>query len=949
VIYRILDALKEHSLLVETANLKKLENWQGKVQTDNRKIKPGDIFVCIQGANFDGHNFINSALEKGAALIVCREINKKDIPYIKVKDSRKAAAVIARTVMLPEKITYTLIGITGTNGKTTTSLILYEALRNLGFRCGWIGTLGYYIEGKKFPSERTTPDIIELNEIFAQMIKAKVDYVVMEVSSHSLSLDRIYGVKFDYCLFSNLGYDHLDFHQTLENYGKAKMSFFEQGAKDGSISVINTADSFGVQIRDMLKEKKAKVYSLGSNDAEFQYLDIKTDISKSSFKLVAENCEISVTSRLIGSFNIQNLGLAALTLYALGFSPEEIHHSLQDIPPVKGRLERVENNCKIGIFIDYAHTPEAIENVLKAVEDLPHKRILTLMGTGGDRDKGKRPLMLKSALNHSDVVIISDDNPRSENPEAIIKDIVSSADIFLPWWIIRNRQQAITSIIRLAQKEDIVLICGKGSEDYQEIEGIRHHFNDREETLKALSEREAINKDDDELILPIDQTLLKLLLTPNWEPEPKGYREPSSYYFLSTDSRSIKPGSVFIAIKGERYDGHSYLEDILKIKENCAIGEIPYPLNQSSEKNRYYQVDNCLKAMGLISRKYLQLFPAKKIALTGSTGKTTCKELMAQVLQSSAPVLKTLANENNIIGLCKTIIRIKPEQQYAIFELGTNHFGEIAALAEVANPDIGIILNIGPSHLEYFGDEEGVFREKITLFKRPLALRLYPGDDYRFKCFANEGISIGYNENCDYRITQHKCYSENQSFYLNEDLWVLPYGAPHFALNSAFAIVLGLKLGIKKEKIQTALNEPIQLELRNQVEKRGTGLLILDCYNANPYSMQKALEYWQELNPELPHYAILGDMLELGESSIMYHQMISAMLSEMHYEQLITVGNYSRIFHPENESPILHYNTVEELIANRKLNSLPENAVILVKGSHAIQLERIIPILKGEN
>jgi len=949
VIYRILDALKQHSLLVETANLEKLENWQGKVQTDNRKIKPGDIFVCIQGANFDGHNFINSALEKGAALIVCREINKKDIPYIKVKDSRKAAAVIARTVMLPEKITYTLIGITGTNGKTTTSLILYEALRNLGFRCGWIGTLGYYIEGKKFPSERTTPDIIELNEIFAQMIEAKVDYVVMEVSSHSLSLDRIYGVKFDYCLFSNLGYDHLDFHQTLENYGKAKMSFFEQGAKDGSISVINTADSFGVQIRDMLKEKKAKVYSLGSNDAEFQYLDIKTDISKSSFKLVAENCEISVTSRLIGSFNIQNLGLAALTLYALGFSPEEIHHSLQDIPPVKGRLERVENNCKIGIFIDYAHTPEAIENVLKAVEDLPHKRILTLMGTGGDRDKGKRPLMLKSALNHSDVVIISDDNPRSENPEAIIKDIVSSTDIFLPWWIIRNRQQAITSIIRLAQKEDIVLICGKGSEDYQEIEGIRHHFQDREETLKALSEREAINKDDDELILPIDQTLLKLLLTPNWEPEPKGYREPSSYYFLSTDSRSIKPGSVFIAIKGERYDGHSYLEDILKIKENCAIGEIPYPLNQSSEKNRYYQVDNCLKAMGLISRKYLQLFPAKKIALTGSTGKTTCKELIAQVLQSSAPVLKTLANENNMIGLCKTIIRIKPEQQYAIFELGSNHFGEIAALADVANPDIGIILNIGPSHLEYFGDEEGVFREKITLFKRPLALRLYPGDDYRFQCFANEGISIGYNENCDYRITQHKCYSENQSFYLNEDLWVLPYGAPHFALNSAFAIVLGLKLGIKKEKIQTALNEPIQLELRNQVEKRGTGLLILDCYNANPYSMQKALEYWQELNPELPHYAILGDMLELGESSIMYHQMISAMLSEMHYEQLITVGNYSRIFHPENESPILHYNTVEELIANRKLNSLPENAVILVKGSHAIQLERIIPILKGEN
>ncbi len=318
MINRILYALQQHSLLVETANLAKLENWQGKVQTDNRKIKPGDIFVCIQGANFDGHNFINSALEKGADIIVCREINKRDIPYIKVKDTRKAAAIIARTVMLPEKIPYTLIGITGTNGKTTTSLLLYEALRNLGFRCGWIGTLGYYIGVKTF-LERTTPDIIELNEIFGQMIEAKVDYVVMEVSSHSLSLDRIYGVKFDYCLFSNLGRDHLDFfhHQTLENYGKAKMSFLNKEQKMAvyllSIQLITGSDKG-------YAEKRAKVYSLGGNDAEFQYSDIKTDINTSSFKLIAENCEIPITSRLIGSFNIQNLGLTALTLYALGVS-----------------------------------------------------------------------------------------------------------------------------------------------------------------------------------------------------------------------------------------------------------------------------------------------------------------------------------------------------------------------------------------------------------------------------------------------------------------------------------------------------------------------------------------------------------------------------------------------------------------------------------------------------
>ena len=949
MINKILDALEQNSILIETANLEQLQNWQGKVQTDTRKLNPGDIFVCIKGANYDGHNFIELACEKGAAIIVGQEFDNLTFPYIKVKDSRKAAALIARIVMLPEKIPFTLIGITGTNGKTTTSIMIYEALRNLGFRCGWIGTLGYYIEGKSFPSERTTPDIIQLNEIFAQMVNERVNYIVMEVSSHSLSLNRVYGVKFDYCLFSNLGRDHLDFHLTIENYGQTKMSFFEQGAKDGSVAIINTGDPFGIKIKEMLVEKQAKVYSLGGEDADFRFADIKTDINNSSFKLLSAKDEIYIISRLIGSFNIQNLGLTALTLYAMGFGAEEIHKSIKDIPPVQGRMEKVENDYGIGIFIDYAHTPQAIDNVLKAGEELPHKRMLCLIGAGGDRDKGKRPLMLKAALNHSDVVIISDDNPRCENPEVIIKDIVSSSDVFLPWWIIRDRKQAIESLIRLAQKDDIVLICGKGSEDYQEIEGAHYHFDDRETTLEALAKRKTKAKDDAEFILPVDQTLLKLLFNPNWNPEPTGYKQPLCYKYLYTDSRILKPESIFVAIQGEKFDGHNYLIDVLAHKGNCAIGEKPYPEKATIAEFQYFQVKNSLEAMGSLCRKYLSLFAAKKIALTGSTGKTTSKELMAQILESSAPTLKTLANENNMIGLCKTILRIKPDDIYALFELGTNHFGEIASLADVADPEIGIILNIGPSHLEYFKDEDGVFQEKIALFNRPLALRLYPGDDSRFQSFAKMGLSIGFNENCDYRITQHQVLGNSQSFYLNEDLWILPYEAPYFALNAAFTIVLCLKLGISKEDIQSALSKPIELELRNQVEKRGTGILILDCYNANPYSMQKALEYWQSLSLEQPHYAVLGDMLELGESSALYHNMIAAMLSEMHYEKLITVGSYSRLYHPDSENSILHYNKVEELIASEILQTFPENAVILVKGSHSIQLERIIPILKGEN
>lgn len=949
VIDKIVKTLKKHSLLIEMGGLEHLPNWQGKMRTDNRKISAGDIFVCIKGEFFDGHSYIKSALEKGAALIVGEEFNNPDFPFLKVKDSRKAAALIARLIFLPEKIPFTLIGITGTNGKTTTSLMIYEALKNLGFRCGWIGTLGYYINDNKFPSERTTPDIIELNEIFAEIVKAEIKYVVMEVSSHSLALNRVYGVKFDYCLFSNLGRDHLDFHQTLANYGKAKMSFFKQGVKDGSISIINTADPFGDKIEKMLIAKQAKVHSIGGNDAEFSFADIKTDIHNSSFKLISADAEIFISSRLIGSFNIQNLGLSALTLYAMGFSPEQIHQSIKNIPPVSGRIEKVENDFGIGIFIDYAHTPEAIENVLKAVKDLPHKRILCLLGAGGDRDKGKRPLMLKAALQYCNAVIISDDNPRSENPDTIIKDIVADSDLYAPWWVIRERKQAIESLICIAGKDDIVLFCGKGSEDYQEIEGTKHHFNDRETILAALASKSSYSKAEDEFILPVDQTLLKLLFLPENNPEPKGYRKPVSYKYISTDSRNIKPGSIFIAIKGEKYDGHNYLPEVLAHKENCAIGEKPLPTDISAEEFQYFQVQSSMQAMGNICRKYLQLFPAKRIALTGSTGKTTTKEFIAQVLESSASVLKTRANENNMIGLCKTILRILPEHQYAVFELGTNHFGEISALAEVVNPEIGIIINIGPAHLESFYNEEGVFQEKINLFKRPLALRLFPGDNPRFKPFARKGIGVGYKETCNYRITQQQVTENRQTFYLNEDLWILPYSAPYYAINAAFAIVLGLKLGIDKKKIQSALKKPIQLDLRTQIIKRGTGLLIIDCYNANPVSMINALKYWQSLYPEKPHYAILADMLELGSSTSYYHDLIGSILAKMRFEKLYTVGSHSVFYHSAKEGKITHFYSVKRMLSSLYRWPIPQDAVILLKGSHYWQLELLIPKLKGEN
>jgi len=945
---RIRQALQEHELLLADYRLDMLATWQGGVQTDHRLLKQDDVFVCIKGESFDGHSVIDTALKLGAACIVSQNQPSGSYPAFWVKDTRKAAAVIARIVMLPEQLPYTLIGITGTNGKTTTSLIIYQALRNLGFKCGWIGTLGYYIEEDQYQTRHTTPDIIQLNGIFAQMVQRGCRYVVMEVSSHALSLDRVYGVQFDYCLFSNLTRDHLDFHGDMTSYAEAKYSFFNTAITNGATSVINIEDTFGKEIVQRLRSVNAKCFSVGLAEADYQIEAISTSLFGSSFGLAARESKansavrMQIESRLIGKFNVFNLALMAATLHTLGFNPNEIESAANRIDPVKGRLESIDNPHGIGVYVDYAHTPDAVENLLKSVSELPHQRILCLLGAGGDRDKGKRPLMLRSALNYSDAVIVTDDNPRSENPDKIIKDIVENCDLRLPWWIIRDRKEAIEAILRLALPGDIVLLCGKGHEDYQEIEGERHYFSDSNIASSALQNWTSdLVKDPDELLLPLDDTMLHILFKADWNPSERGYRSPKSYRFLSTDSRSLKSNSLFVALKGDNFDGHSYLDSVLKDTANSALSEIAY------SSTGVFNTENNVQAMSLICSKYLQMFAAKRIALTGSTGKTTTKELLSAILQNAAPTLKTLANENNQIGVCKTILRILPQYVYAVFELGTNHFGEIAAMAETVNPDYAIILNIGPSHLEFFGDEDGVFREKTDLFKRPLAIRLYPGDDTRFASFRQAGLGIGFSENCDYQIVNSKLNGDYQSFTMADREWTLPYNAPHYIINAAFAIAMAKELHLDDELIQKGLSLPLQLGLRMKIENRGTGFVLLDCYNANPDSMQNALEYWMSLQPGKTHVAILGDMLELGDSSAMYHSMIGAMLSEMPGINLITVGNYSRQYHGSDSVSPNHFSSVEELINSGLLSSLSMDAVILVKASHGIHLERLIPSLGG--
>lgn len=941
-ITEILALFTAHDLKPESYNLELEQEIQGIPFADNRLVKSGDIFIAIKGSNLDGHDFIKEAISQGAALVVGCDKPTVKHGYIKVSNSRKAAALLANMYYQNPSSSFRLIGITGTNGKTSTSLILFNALKSLGIKVGWIGTLGYKINDEHYDTQHTTPDIMELNRILASMRDEEVSYVILEVSSHAIALDRIYGLAFDLCMFTNLSRDHLDFHGNMKEYSEVKAAWFESVKLGRSVALINSSDSFGKELAQELSKGLGAVYTVDYSDAPYRMEDLKCDLDGLSFAFRTSEGRITLRSKLIGEFNATNIAMAAAALHLMNFDMRDIQFAISSAKTVPGRMQSVTNDLGIGIYVDYAHTPDAIETVLKTARGLPHNKIFCLMGAGGDRDRGKRPLMLGSALRHSDFVIITDDNPRNEDPESIIYDIISGSHLDLPWWIIRDRAIAIQAILRLANPKDIVIICGKGHEKYQEIQGHRHHFDDVE-TVNLHLKNDA-PKEADALCLPLDELMLKVILDIPQKQNQKGYRAPHSYHHISTDSRNLKAGSVFFALKGQNFDGHRFLKEVLKDDSNFAIGEI------SLESENYHQTDSTLEAMAAVHSKYIGMFALYKIALTGSTGKTSTKEILANVLSSKAPTLKTNDNENNIIGLCQTIRRVKPDHQYGVFELGTNHFGEIPKMLETLHPNAGILINIGPSHLENFGSEDGVFQEKSVVLDQNMQLRLYDGDDARFAQYASNSISIGFSQECKYQITDLQESPTGQSFNISGHKYQIPHKMPYWAHNASFAIAFALEMGIQPKTIQTGLLLALNLPHRMEIEHLKDMILISDCYNANPVSMRKALEYWKSLKPGKPHIAFLGDMLELGDMAIEYHQMIGAILAESDVDVLYTVGELSRHYQPlAAQKHNLHFQNVEELIQNWAKIQIPDDAVVLVKASNGIKLAKLLPLLgKGD-
>jgi len=458
---------------------------------DSRKVQKNSVFVAIKGYKTDGHKFLQDAINKGAVAVVVEDddsipdelITHSKIAKLVVNNSRIALAELSKGFYKDPTSKLKLVGITGTNGKTTSTFILKNILQSSGYKTGLVGTIANYVGDVKVDSKLTTPEANDLNRFFYDMIEAGCSHAIMEVSSHSLVLNRVFGLDFSAAIFSNITSDHLDFHNTFDEYLNAKKILFDE-LSSTSFALINSDDASSDKI---IKDCKAKVVTYGiADNSDYQIKNINYDLNGTDFTITNKNVDYKIHTTLIGTFNAYNAASAFATAHSLGIDANKIVEGIKSSPQVPGRFEVLGNKSK-KVIVDYSHTADSLEKALQAVREIvkDKNQVVTVFGCGGDRDKTKRPVMGKVASDLSDKVFVTSDNPRTENPYDIIKDIVKglSKDNYE---IEENREEAIKNAIQRSADNAVILIAGKGHENYQEINGVRNHFYDQEIALKYL-------------------------------------------------------------------------------------------------------------------------------------------------------------------------------------------------------------------------------------------------------------------------------------------------------------------------------------------------------------------------------------------------------------------------------------------------------------------------------
>lgn len=910
---------------------------------DSRQVQAGSVFVAIEGFCTDGHRFIPQALASGASVIVCQRPPEQKIDYVLVESSRLALAQLSANWFGHPAKQMKLIGVTGTNGKTSVTTILKSVLeQTVGAKVGLIGTIANQIGDQVIPTERTTPESYEVQRLLAQMAEAGCTHVVMEVSSHALALQRVAGMEFDVGVFTNLTEDHLDFHKTMEEYAKAKAILFGHCNR----SVCNFDDPYAQQ---MIASAKGEVCTFSLEkpaDLRGSNVELKADGVELDVKWKQETCHAKIG--IPGTFTAYNLLAVMGAGLMLGIPLPDLAAALEKARGVAGRMEVVPTfGAGFTVIIDYAHTPDALENVLKSVRSFCKGRLITVFGCGGDRDPIKRPIMGRIGVEGSDLAVITSDNPRTEKPDAIIKDILQGVkDYKKDYQVIENRREAIAWAVEQARPDDLIVLAGKGHETYQIIGTKKQHFDEREEVAKALSQR--LQKDSRLERITLRQAALWCsgTVAPQFE--------EMTFAGATMDTREIQPGQLFVAVAGEKRDGHDFAAQAI-----CAGAAAVLAQKKLDASIPAIYVPDTLKALGELGRVCRRQRGLTVVGITGSVGKTTTKEMTASILQTTYPTARTSRNFNNHIGLPLTILNAKKDCRMAVLEMGMNHFGEMSYLTSIATPDIAVITNIGTMHIENLGSRQGILEAKLEILEglQPGGRAVFNGDEpmlWNLKAARQPApVYFGiHNPECQVRAYDVEQSDGGISFGvrgLGQDFHLyLPVEGEHNVYDALAAITVGMLLKVKSVKIQEALATFRNTGMRQKIYEQNGFTIIEDCYNAGPESMEAALSVLAAHKTRGRRIAVLGDMLELGACSGAEHYRIGR-LSVGQADLIFTYGkNGDRVISGAvtggMDKKRLGSFTTHEALCETLVRLAKPGDVLLFKGSRGMKMEHVLQL-----
>lgn len=930
------------------------------IETDSRAVRAGSLFFARRGWFVDANAFVPQALDAGAsALIVTREdavpANCAVPVWLSESEDRDLGLLAARFCGHPTR-SLTVFGVTGTNGKTSVSAMLEHMLRSCGQRVGVIGTVTHRFESDVLPARNTTPDGKTIHELARRWFDAGATCLVLEVSSHGAALDRIAGIAFDRVGFTNLTVDHLDFHETFDAYRDAKALLFsrelERAAAHGKQprAAAFVDDAHGAAMLDAAPADvpRCRVSTMDAA-ADLRLELLESTASGARVRLHAAGRTTDVDTTLIGAHNVANAAVALGMLDGV-LDPHEAVATLATFPGVPGRFEApLRGDGAPAIFVDYAHTPDAVENALRVLRSLGPAPRTVVLGCGGDRDRTKRPLMARAAVEGAERVILTSDNPRSEDPQAILDDMLAGLSDAEQASVVVEPDRA-AAVAQTLGAQGPVLIAGKGHEAYQEIAGARLHLDDREEVRRAAasvrmgSEAPLLSGWSAERIAAVcGGTLQQVGHATGWGA-------------LRTDSREVGPHDVFVALRGERHDAHAFVPQVIDAGAGLLVVDrdvaAPAPV-------AVVRVDDGVAALGRLASGLLGEARRRNdglqaVGITGSNGKTTTKQIAASLLDAA---LVTPGNWNNHIGLPLTVARLRNDHRVAVLEMGANRPTDIDELAAIARPEVGVVTSIGHAHTEGFGGGlDSVRRAKAGMLRSSGArVGIVPHDEAQLPIWLDAASRVGEvqtfgPEGCGADLTwsregAHGMVTLRSGGALPPRTWTTPLALPgqHNASNLAAAWLACLALDPSRidddaTTLSTRLGALEAPAGRLQVSDRAGSTLIDDSYNANPTSMRAALDVLAATEGS-PRVAVLGEMKELGGDVEQAHAELGAYAAER-ADEVWAVGRGARAI-ADGAGPCGHWFATPEL-AGDALAGVPRGAVVLVKGSRGAQLERAI-------